>query len=100
MTELYIERANAGTDCAAVNVRETRATHLDRVAGNKTVVLQTDTRAGRTTDRKRGLALAVIEATTERFGVPESNQRVVFIEYEGSQVTDYDYVKDDWSESG
>jgi len=99
MAELYAERMDADTDYAAVSVREARAIHLGRATGDKTVVLQADIRAGRTATRKRDLALAVIEAVTERFGVPESNQKVVFTEHEGSQMMGYDRVGDDWSES-
>ncbi|WP_148414446.1 tautomerase family protein [Haloferax sp. KTX1] len=99
MAELYAERMDADTDYAAVTVREVEAIHLGRATGDKTVVLQADIRAGRSADRKRDLALAVIEAVAERFGVPESNQKVVFTEHEGSQMMGYDRVGDDWSES-
>ncbi|EMA04906.1 tautomerase family protein [Haloferax denitrificans] len=99
MAELYAERMDADTDYAAVSVREVRAIHLGRATGDKTVVLQADIRAGRSAERKRDLALAVIEAVAERFGVPESNQKVVFTEHEGSQMMGYDRVGDDWSES-
>ncbi|ELZ91023.1 tautomerase family protein [Haloferax sulfurifontis] len=99
MAELYAERMDADTDYAAVTVREVEAIHLGRATGDETVVLQADIRAGRSTEQKRDLALAVIEAVAERFGVPESNQKVVFTEHEGSQMMGYDRVGDDWSES-
>ncbi|MGB9955919.1 hypothetical protein ACOZ4B_05970 [Haloferax prahovense] len=40
-----------------------------------------------------------MDAVAERFGVPESNQKVVFTEHEGSRMVGYDRVGDDWSES-
>ncbi|MCO8268049.1 4-oxalocrotonate tautomerase family protein [Haloferax sp. AB510] len=97
MAELYAERMDADTDYAAVTVRE---------LGRFTSVVDRQKRrraAGRhpggSANRKCELALAVMDAVAERFGVPESNQKVVFTEHEGSRMVGYDRVGDDWSES-
>ncbi len=99
VAELYADVMDAETEYAAVAFREDTDIFLGRAEEGKTVVLKAEIRRGRTVERKREFVLAVVDSVADRFGVPRSNQKVVFTEHEGSQMMGYDRVGGEWEGS-
>jgi phenylpyruvate tautomerase PptA (4-oxalocrotonate tautomerase family) len=89
-----------GTGHVAVVVRSREPSELS--IGRETVdgrylFLDAEIRQGRSTERKRAFALAVMDTASERFGVPEPNMKVVFTEHEGTSMMGYDRVGGEWT---
>lgn len=95
----YADHMETGTDHVAV--ARTRADRADLWLGRGVpgamAFLEADVREGRSADRRRRFALAVMDDLAARWGVPEPNMKVVFTEHEGSSMMGYDRVGDDWS---
>lgn len=102
VTELYAERMETTTGHAAVTVRthDREAVTIGRAEEGPTLVLDADIRRGRSFERKREFALAVIDLAGEHLGVPEPNTKVVFTEHEGTAMMGADRVGDEWSGDG
>ena len=97
--EHYSEEMLTGTDHVAVVVRPRTPSELS--IGRETVdgrylFLDAEIRRGRSAEHKRAFALAVMDETTERFGVPTPNMKVVFTEHEGDSMMGYDRVGSEW----
>ncbi|UWG46784.1 Phenylpyruvate tautomerase PptA, 4-oxalocrotonate tautomerase family [Halanaeroarchaeum sp. HSR-CO] len=99
VAEVYADRMDADTSYTAVAVRDDVSLFLGRAEGERRVVLKADIRRGRTENRKRELALEIIDLVHETFDVPTENQKVVVTEHDGHQMMGADRVGDDWSES-
>lgn len=96
---LYADHMDTRTDHVAVE--RTRADRADLWLGRGVpggiVFLDADIREGRSHDRRREFALAVMNRLASRWGVPEPNMKVVFTEHEGPLMMGYDRVGGDWS---
>lgn len=99
VAERYAELMDADTSYTAVAVRDDVSLFLGRADGEKRMILKADIRRGRSEERKRELALAIIDLVQETFDVPTANQKVVVTEHEGHQMMGADRVGDDWSGS-
>ena len=99
VAELYAEQMDADTSYTAVAIRDDLSIHLGRAEDERTVVLKADIRRGRTDERKRNLALAIMDLVAASFNVPAENQKVVFTEHDGNQMMGSDRVGEDWSET-
>ena len=98
--KLYSEKMQTGTSHVAVVVRPRTPAELS--IGRETddprlLFLDADIRTGRSADRKREFALAVMDAAARNFGVPEPNMKVVFTEHDGESMMGYDRVGSEWS---
>jgi phenylpyruvate tautomerase PptA (4-oxalocrotonate tautomerase family) len=96
----YSEKMQTGTSHVAVVVRPRAPSELS--IGRETVdgrylFLDAEIRQGRSTERKRAFALAVMDTAAQQFGVPEPNMKVVFTEHEGASMMGYDRVGEEWS---
>lgn len=100
VTDLYAEEMATTTGHVAVVVREQESANLSvgRAVDGPLLFLNADVREGRPFERKRAFALATMELTHERFGVPEENLKVVFSEHAGEEMMGVDRVGGDWSE--
>lgn len=96
VAELYADLMDAKTSYTAVGIRDGCSLHLGRAEEGPIVILQADIRAGRDVDRKRELALDVMDLVAEQFEVPLSNQKVVFTEHDGDHMMGYERVGEDW----
>ncbi|MGZ0747987.1 tautomerase family protein [Haloparvum sp. AD34] len=98
--ELYSEVMQTGTSHAAVVVRERSPAELSlgrETDDDRLLFLDADIREGRSADRKRTFARAVMDLAADEFGVPTPNMKVVFTEHEGPSMMGYDRVGSDWS---
>lgn len=98
VAELYADVMDAETSYTAVGIRDGCSIDLGRAEPGPIVVFQADIRKGRDVGRKRELALGVMDLVAEQFGVPQSNQKVVFTEHDGDHMMGHDRVGEDWSE--
>lgn len=99
VAERYADLMDAETSYTAVAVRDDVSLFIGRAEGEKRMVLKADIRRGRTEERKREFALAIIDLVHETFDVPTANQKVVVTEHDGHQMMGADRVGDDWSGS-
>ncbi|MFB6131813.1 MAG: tautomerase family protein [Halanaeroarchaeum sp.] len=97
LATLYAERMNAETNYIAVAVRDDLSLFLGRSEGERRVICMADIREGRSVERKRDLALAIIDLVEREFGVPSTDQKIVFTEHAGHQMMGADRVGDEWS---
>lgn len=82
--ERYAELMDTGTGHVGVAVRDDAALALGRADPDDPVaVLNADVRAGRSTDQRRELAVAVMDELDDRWGVPSENVYVVYTEHPG-----------------
>lgn len=97
--ELYSEVMQTGTSHAAVVIRERSQAELSlgRETDGDLLFLDADVREGRSADRKRTFARAVMDLAADEFDVPTPNMKVVFTEHEGPSMMGYDRVGSDWS---
>jgi len=98
--ELYSEVMQTGTSHAAVVVRERSPAELSLgrdTDDDRLLFLDADVREGRSADRKRTFARAVMDLAADEFDVPTPNMKVVFTEHEGPSMMGYDRVGSDWS---
>ena len=95
----YSEQMQTGTSHVAVVVRPRASSECSigrETADGRYLFLDAEIREGRSTDCKRAFALAVMDAARERFGVPESNMKVVFTEHAGESMMGYNRIGGDW----
>jgi len=70
--------------------------HLGRAVDGPLLFLDAEIRRGRSFERKRAFALAVMEYAVETHGVPEENAKVVFTEHPGEGMMGVDRVGGEW----
>jgi phenylpyruvate tautomerase PptA (4-oxalocrotonate tautomerase family) len=96
----YSEEMLTGTSHVAVVVRSREPSELSigrETVDSRYLFLDAEIRQGRSTERKRAFALAVMDTAKEHFGVPEPNMKVVFTEHEGESMMGYDRVGGEWT---
>jgi len=96
----YGEEMLAGTSHVAVVVRSRDPSELSigrETTDGRYLFVDAEIRQGRSTERKRAFALAVMDEAKGRFGVPEPNMKVVFTEHEGASMMGYDRVGGEWT---
>lgn len=102
VTECYVDEMDTTAGHVAVVVRERDAAEmsLGRADSDRGPLwfLDADVRAGRSFERKRSFALAVIDLAVEHFDAPREHAKVVFTEHEGNQMMGYDRVGADWDD--
>ncbi|QCJ48169.1 tautomerase [Haloprofundus sp. MHR1] len=99
LTELYAEKMSTTAGHVAVVVREhpPTAMSLGRAVDGPIAVLNADIRRGRSFERRRAFALAVVDWLEAAWGVPRPNAKVVFTEHEGHDLMGADRVGGEWS---
>ncbi|MFB6133976.1 MAG: phenylpyruvate tautomerase MIF-related protein [Halanaeroarchaeum sp.] len=97
VAETYARVMDADTSYVAVAVREVEAMYLGRAEDGPIVVLTADIRRGRSQDRRRTLALELIDLVSETFDVPRTNQKVVFTEHDGALMMGHERVGSEWT---
>ncbi len=70
---------------------------LGRAVDGPIVVLDADIRRGRSLERRRTFALAVIDWLDRKWDVPQSNIKVTFTEHDGDQLMGADRIGGEWS---
>jgi phenylpyruvate tautomerase PptA (4-oxalocrotonate tautomerase family) len=97
VTELYTDlmETTGGQVAVSVRQREDADLHLGRGEPGPVLFLNAHVRRGRSDERRREFARAVMDAARARWKIPESNMKVVFTEHEGSQMVGYDHVDGD-----
>ncbi len=96
VTELYAERMATSRGHVAVVLREGVTATLGRAEGDRLLFLDAEIRRGRSFDRKRAFALAVIEEAHDRFGIPRNDCKVVFTEHPGEAMMGHERVGGEW----
>lgn len=101
VTDLYTEEmaTTAGHVAVTIRDREVAEMHLGRAVDGPLAFLDTDVRRGRSFERKRAFALAVMAHLADAFGVPDPNMKVVFTEHAGESMMGVDRVGGDWDEN-
>lgn len=100
VTSLYTEQMATTAGHVAVMLRQQpqHAIALGRAVDGPIVILQADIRRGRSFDRKRAFALAVMDYLQDTFGVPEPNLKVAFTEHAGEELMGQNRVGGEWDE--
>ena len=98
VTECYTEEMETTAGHVAVTVRDhdESALHLGRAVDGPKLFLDAEIRRGRSFERKRAFALAVMEHARDRFDVPDENMKVVFTEHHGDAMMGVDRVGGEW----
>lgn len=101
VTDLYAEEMATTTGHVAVVIREHPPANLSLGRGEDGPLcfLSADIREGRSFERKRSFALAVMELAAERFSIPEANLKVSFTEHAGEELMGVNRVGGEWSEA-
>jgi phenylpyruvate tautomerase PptA (4-oxalocrotonate tautomerase family) len=98
--EHYSEEMLTGTGHVTVVVRPRDPAELSigrEATDGRYLFLDAEIRRGRSTDRKRAFALAVMDEAADSFGVPEPNMKVVFTEHAGESMMGYDRIGGEWN---
>jgi phenylpyruvate tautomerase PptA (4-oxalocrotonate tautomerase family) len=100
VTDLYTEEmaTTAGHVAVTIREREDADMHLGRSVDGPLLFLDAEIRRGRSTERKRAFALAVMARAGEDFGVPDPNTKVVFTEHPGEAMMGVDRVGGEWDD--
>ncbi|QHS15736.1 tautomerase [haloarchaeon 3A1-DGR] len=100
VTELYTTEMATTRGHVAVTIRDRGPTdlHLGRAVEGPLVFLDAEIRQGRSPERKRAFALAVMEHVGTTFDVPDENMKTVFTEHPGDAMMGVDRVGDEWNE--
>jgi len=100
VTDLYTEEmaTTAGHVAVTIREREDAAMHLGRSVDGPLLFLDAEVRRGRSTERKRAFALAVMARAGEDFGVPDPNMKVVFTDHPGEAMMGVDRVGGEWDD--
>jgi 5-carboxymethyl-2-hydroxymuconate isomerase len=86
VAERFADVMDTGTGHVGVSVREYERSELalGRAAPDEDVALvDADVRAGRSERQRRALAASILDAVSERWGVPEENVYLVYTEHAG-----------------
>lgn len=98
VTELYTTEmaTTAGHVAVTIRDRDSADLHLGRAVEGPVLFLDADIRRGRSFERKRAFALAVMEHVGATFDVPDENMKTVFTEHAGDAMMGVDRVGDAW----
>ncbi len=98
VTELYTTEMATTASHVAVTIREQASTdlYLGRAVDGPLLFLDAEIRQGRSFERKRAFALAVMEHAGATFDVPDENMKVVFTEHPGESMMGVDRVGGEW----
>lgn len=99
VTDLYTSEMETTRGHVAVTIRdrESAELHLGRAVEGPLLFLDAEIRQGRSFERKRAFALAVMEHAASRFDVPDENMKVVFTEHPGDAMMGVDRVGEEWN---
>ncbi|WP_135824385.1 tautomerase family protein [Halorussus ruber] len=99
VTNLYTDvmETTAGHVAVAIRERADADLHLGRAESGPLLLLDADVRAGRPVEQRREFALAVMDAASDRWGIPEPNMKVVFTQHDGPEMMGYNRVGDEWN---
>lgn len=99
LTDIYTDEMATTAGHVAVAIREhpADAMSLGRAVDGPIAVLDADIRRGRSFERRRTFALAVIDWLDEQWAVPRPNLKVAFTEHDGNQLMGADRVGGEWS---
>jgi len=98
VTGLYTEEMATTAGHVAVTIRERDEAdmHIGRGVEGPLLFLDAEIRRGRSAERKRAFALAVMSHAGDAFGVPDPNMKVVFTEHPGDAMMGVDRVGGEW----
>ncbi|MFC6825176.1 tautomerase family protein [Halopelagius fulvigenes] len=99
LTDIYTEEMATTAGHVAVAVREhpSTAMSIGRAVEGPIAVLDADVRRGRSFERRRAFAVAVVDWLCESWAVPRPNLKVAFTEHDGDQLMGADRVGGEWS---
>jgi len=99
VTELYTTEMKTTEGHVAVTIRnrEPADLHLGRAVDGPLLFLDAEIRRGRSVERKRAFALAVMEHAGSRYDVPDENMKVVFTDHPGEAMMGVDRVGGEWN---
>lgn len=99
VTELYTAEMATTEGHVAVTIRDHGSAdlHLGRAVEGPLLFLDAEIRQGRSFDRKRAFALAVMEHAASAFDIPDENMKVVFTEHPGEAMMGVDRVGGEWN---
>jgi len=97
--ELYTNEMATTRGHVAVTIRERESAdlHLGRAVEGPLLFLDAEIRQGRSRERKRAFALAVMEHAVSTFDVPDENMKVVYTEHPGEAMMGVDRVGGEWN---
>ena len=100
VTELYTTEMATTQGHVAVTIRDRESAdlHLGRAVEGPLLFLDAEIRRGRSFERKREFALAVMEHAATTFDVPNENMKTVFTEHPGEAMMGVDRVGGEWNE--
>ena len=98
VTELYTTEMATTKGHVAVTIRDRESAdlHLGRAVEGPLLFLDAEIRQGRSFERKREFAIAVMEHAATSFDVPDENMKVVFTEHPGEAMMGVDRVGGEW----
>jgi len=99
ITELYTTEMETTEGHVAVTIRgrESADLHLGRAVEGPLLFLDAEIRRGRSAERKREFALAVMEHAGSAYDVPDENMKVVFTDHPGEAMMGVDRVGGEWN---
>jgi len=99
VTELYTTEMKTTEGHVAVTIRnrEPADLHLGRAVDGPLLFLDAEIRRGRSVERKRAFALAVMEHAGSTYEVPDENMKVVFTDHPGEAMMGVDRVGGEWN---
>jgi len=99
VTELYTTEMSTTHGHVAVTIRDRESAdlHLGRAVEGPLLFLDAEIRQGRSFERKRSFAVAVMEHAASTFDVPDENMKVVFTEHPGDAMMGVDRVGGEWN---
>lgn len=100
VTQLYTTEMATARGHVAVTIRgrESADLHLGRAAEGPLLFLDAEIRQGRSFERKREFALAVMEHASSTFDIPDKNIKTVFTEHPGESMMGVNRVGGEWEE--
>ena len=99
VTEQYTTEMATTDGHVAVTIREREPAdlHLGRAVEGPLLFLDAEIRRGRSAERKREFALAVMDHAASTFDVPDENMKTVFTEHPGEAMMGVDRVGGEWN---
>ncbi|WP_135305190.1 tautomerase family protein [Haloarcula amylovorans] len=99
VTEIYTTKMATKQGHVAVTIRDRNPAdlHLGRAVEGPLLFLDAEIRQGRSFERKREFALAVMEHVASTFNVPDKNMKVVFTEHPGEAMMGVNRVGGEWN---
>lgn len=99
ITELYTTEMATTRGHVGVTIRDREPTdlHLGRAVEGPLLFLDAEIREGRSFERKREFALAVMEHAATTFEIPDENMKIVFTEHPGEAMMGVDRVGGEWN---